>query len=152
SKPISNNKSGQPQQGRPKNSRDKQKRKEKRFTPRNKAVLEIWANHVQNAIAEFLNPHILDLYDKKNMRSLTAEQMNNSEKLKFGVLCNLEPLGEVGQETILQALNKGGILPQIDQKYKEWRTEISSAIDRKLTLDELKHIQSCVYASYIKEE
>ena len=145
----SDKKNGQPQ-GRPKNAKDKQKRKQRRFTPVTKAVVEIWARGTQLAIAETLNSLILEQYGKRNMRSLTKQEAQVAEELKFGVLCNLEPLGVVDDTTIVKALSK--TIPQdIYKTYLTWTTSISKDINRTLTLDELKHVQVSVYTSYTGE-
>jgi hypothetical protein len=150
-KPISNAKKGQPQQGRPKNSKDKQKRKEKRFVPRTKAVLEIWARGTQLAIAEVLNPFLLDKFCRKNMRSLNKEQTAKAEKIKFGVLCNLDPLGVVDEETIMKSLSNNISLP-IYNTYIDWVEQISNDLNRQLTLDETKCVQISAYVSHIGDE
>ena len=67
---------GEPQQGRPKNSKDTTKRKERKFAPQTGARLHIWANSAQDQLAEILNPILLDFYSKKNMRSLSSEDYN----------------------------------------------------------------------------
>ena len=61
---------GAPQQGRPKNSKDSQKRKEKKFSPQTGASMMIWANKAQEKINELVNPILLNFYDKKNIRRL----------------------------------------------------------------------------------
>jgi len=148
--PISDQKKGQPNQGRPKNSKDKQKRKQKRFTPVTKASLEIWARDVQLTIAEVLNPLILKHYKKKNMRSLTKEEANAAEDIKFDVLCNLEPFSKTNEQSVLQASNQRAPKELYDL-YKGWVQTVSKEINRVLTLDELKHIQASAYATYIGE-
>ena len=144
-------KKGQPQQGRPKNSNDKTKRKTKTFSPKNKAVVEVWAQAAQAAIADVLNPGFLDQFDKKNMRSLTTGEHEASEKIKFGVLCHLDPLGTIDEASIQKALNKGNVPADVYETYNEWTENVSSDLQRKLTLDELKVIQAALYASFTGE-
>lgn len=150
--PMSTRKKGQPQQGRPKNSKDTTKRKTKEFKPKSKAVVEIWANAAQVAIAEVLNPGLLEHFGKKNMRSLSAKEQKHAEKVKFGVLCNIEPLGVVDEETISEALDKGGVPKHMYATYVEWARQISTNIERKLTLDELRQVQVCVYTNSVGED
>lgn len=140
-------KKGEPQQGRPMNSKDTKKRKEKRFVPKTKASVEIWAHYVQTAIAEFLDPLILKMYGKKDKRSLTHKEMDHAEQLKFGVLCNLAPLQRVDEQDIEQALNYN-IPADAYKMYTSWSKDISQEVDRALTLDELKRIQTSVYTEY----
>jgi hypothetical protein len=151
-KPAPSGKSGQPQQGRPKNSKDTKKRKDKEFKPKNKAVVEIWARGVQLAVGEFLVPYILDLYGKKNMRQLTSKESADFEKVKFDTLCNLEPLGVVDETTVKAALDAGPAPSELNQLRQDWIKEISTTLNRKLNIDEIKHMQSCLYAAYIGDE
>jgi hypothetical protein len=65
---------GVPGQGRPKTSKDQKPRKQKEFAPQTGASLLIWANKTQDKINEIMNPILLDFYNKKNVRSLTAQE------------------------------------------------------------------------------
>ena len=103
----------------------------------------------QSAIAEVLNPHFLNLYSKKNMRSLTQAEIHDAEKIKFGVLCGLQPLSAINTKSVMVALNQyTSHFADIYETYTQWVSNISMEVDRKLTLDELKHVQACVYAEY----
>jgi len=146
--PQKEGKKGEPQQGRPRNSKDKQKRKQRNpLETKTRASIEIWARYAQTAIAEYLNPIILDKFNKKNLRSLTLEESDAAEKIKFGVLCNLEPLQKIEDEDIFRALS-GEVPSYMYDTYCQWSQAIKDDVKRKLTLDELKHVQACVYASY----
>jgi hypothetical protein len=147
--PVSNKQKGQPQQGRPKNSKDTKQRKEKEFKPKNKAVVELWARGSQLALGEFLTDYILKVYGKDNLRQLTIKEATDFEQIKFDALCHLEPLGVVDEKTIAQALNKGPASVFLNSVRNDWIAEISATLGRRLTLDEIKHIQSCLYALYI---
>jgi len=137
-------------QGRPKNKKDSTKRKTKTFKPKTKAVLEIWAKEAQTAISEYLKPFFLDMFEKPNMRSLSQDQTHQAEKIKFGVLCNIEPLGVLDEKAVVDALNHS-TPTNIYKSYCDWIEEVSVEIDRKLTLEELKHVQASVYASHMGE-
>ena len=86
------------------------------------------------------------------MRSLTSGEMQNAEHIKFGVLCHLDPLGVVDYNTIQDALGNGDIPDDIGVLYQHWTTSVQNTINRKLTLDELKQVQACVYTSYFSDE
>ncbi len=145
--PQPEGKKGVPGQGRPKNSKDSGPRKEKDFRPKTKASSVIlWAKATQEAIADVLNPILLESFDKKNMRSLSSDQVEEAEAIRFGVLCNLEPLSKVDEKAIYSALQSG--TPEIAlSTYKEWEKEVTEDLDRQLTSDERKNIQSHVYAT-----
>lgn len=144
-------KKGQSGQGRQKGQKDSAPRKTKKFTPKSKAVTEAWANIAQEHISEFLREPILNMYGKKNLRSLSAEQAKEAEMLKFGVLFNLEPLQKVDEEDIAKALAKP--LPSYaKQTHKNICTHLSAALNKTLTNDEIRQVQSTIYAIYKGEE
>jgi hypothetical protein len=144
-------KKGQPQQGRPKNSKDTKKRKEKTFKPKSKAVVEVWAKAAQSAIAEVLNPGILEQFGKANMRSLTSAEQDKAEQIKFGVLTHLPACGIVDEETIMAALEDGSPLKEVIETYSIMAREVASEIDRALTLDEQRQVQVCAYTNVMGE-
>lgn len=91
---------GQPQQGRPKNSPDKIKRKTRVMKkPSVKAVqmlsLMSWAKSLQKTISENITPIYLEKCSKKNVRMLTASQTEELESIKFNILWNAEPMSDV---------------------------------------------------------
>ena len=73
---------GQPGQGRPKLSKDKDKRKTKVFKPQTGASLIIWANKANDKISDILNPVLLEFYNKKNLRSLSSLESQEVENVK----------------------------------------------------------------------
>lgn len=138
--------------GRPRNSKDTVVRKEKTFRPKVKAtVLAIWAYAAQEDIAKHLNSMLLQRFQKSSFRELTAQETEQVEKLKFGVLCNLEPFSVVTDKTIFNALGSCASSDFIFT-YKQWYSQISTTLDRNLNLDERKRIQAAVYAAYKGEE
>lgn len=92
--------------GRPKNSKDVTKRKQKKVLPRSKANanLMIWATEAQREIANIVNPAILSSYNKKTLRELSKAEFNQLEKIKFYTLCGLEPNSSVESSDIVEAL------------------------------------------------
>jgi len=149
--PSSPAKKGQPQQGRPRNSLDKTPRQTKTFKPKvkavNKAVIEIWARGAQAAISKFLTPSLLKAVGKRDVRQLTHEEVDDIENIKFGVLCNLEPLGVVDESTIASAML--AVPSEIQDIVDQWVVDIGTTLKRPLTLDEIRHVQVCAYTKYI---
>ena len=137
--------------GRPKNSRDIEPRKEKQFKPKIKASVELWAKDAQSKIAEILNPGILKQFNKKNMRSLTAEEYNRAEQIKFSVLYSLdylEPVTEEGVRSVLAQKLSNGVI----EKCEEWISNAKVDINRKLSIEEIRNIRTSFYAEhYIAE-
>ena len=135
------------QPGRPKNSRDVEKRKTKEFKPKNKASIGLWAKDAQVKIAEIINPGILKQFNKKNMRSLTAKEFNQAEQIKFSVLYNLNYLEPINEEVIYSGLNQklpNGVL----EKCEEWITNAALDINRKLSIEEIRNIRTTFYAEH----
>lgn len=148
---VNEKKKGEPQQGRPKNSKDTKERKKRNPLEVKTRAIEMWASQAHTIISDVLNPQILAKFNKKNMRSLTQKETQLAEKIKFGVLCNMEPLSfDITQDSIYQAI-QSEIPHDIYNVYVNWSDSISKEVGRKLTLDELRQIQSCVYANYIGE-
>lgn len=138
---------GQPQQGRPKNSKDKNGRKQKEFKPKQKAskIMELWALAALEDLDSRLNEGILELYSKKNMRSLSSEEAIKAEKIKFGVLLSLEPYTKITDEKVAQALSKT-INSTIYNTYISLVNETSSELSRPLTKEECRSIQAFIFS------
>jgi hypothetical protein len=143
---ITDNKSGIPQQGRPKNSKDTTKRKTKRFSPKLKANLAVWLKDAQDYITEALNDYFLDITKKKNMRSLSALEVKKVDKIKFNVLFNLEPFSTLDYNNIYSTLDKP-LNMHLYNTYSTWVYNIANDLDRSLTMDELKQIQIVLYSN-----
>jgi hypothetical protein len=143
----SNELSGQPQQGRPRNSRDSEQRKERTFTPRTGASLNIWTINSQEKISDILNPYFLEFYSKKNMRSLSHEEYDEAETTKTKIFLSLDPLCDVTEEMVLAKLNTINSI-EINNKYiiyKNFAKNIAAEINRPLTAEENKFTKSYTY-------
>jgi hypothetical protein len=145
---------GQPQQGRPKNSKDTQQRKQKYFAPQTGASLQIWAMESQDKIAEILNPYFLDFYNKKNMRSLSKSEYEESEITKTKIFFSIDPLADITEELVFSKLNT---INSIDiksktQKYNQLVKAITNEINRTPSSDELKYTKAYFYQTvYLSE-
>ncbi len=135
---------GRKGQGRPKNSKDKTKRKEKTFRAR--SLLESWARTAQNAISDIMTPAILGIYKKKNLRQLSASQALEAEVIKFGVLANILPFSEISPTGVVSLLEKP--LP-IDAKalYETSLADFKNANGHEPSFDEIRNIQVSVYST-----
>ncbi len=142
---------GKSGQGRPKTSKDKQKRKPRSFRAR--SMTEMWARSAQAEISKYLNPIILESFGKKNLRQLTAEQTDHAEMVKFGVLANIEPRyqsAEISEATILPLLEKP-IPTSAMQAYRNLVEIFKDIHERPPTIDEARALQISVY-SYIYKD
>lgn len=139
--------SGQPQQGRPKNKKDETKRKIKVFKPQTGASLQLWAIEAQDKISQILNPYFLEFYNKKNMRSLSNSEYDESEAAKTKIFLSLDPLAAITEELVLAKLNT---INSIDinlqtQNYNTLLKNITNELNRQLTSDELKYTKAYFY-------
>jgi hypothetical protein len=144
---TSDKKSGQVSPGRPKNAKDKQKRKKPAFTPRTRAAIELWAKYAHEDIGNILHKEVLKSFGKDNLRKLSQTEADSYEQIKFGVLCNLMPFSNVTDEVVADCLVKK-VPPEVYNTYRTWASKISHTLSRKLTLDELKQIQASIYTLY----
>jgi hypothetical protein len=138
---------GQPQQGRPKNSLDKEKRKTKTFTPQTGASLQLWAMNAQDQISDIMNPYLLEFYDKKNMRSLSSTEYDEAEITKTKILFSLEPQSAVTTDVVLSKLNTLNSI-DISQKiklYNKLLQNLNTNSNKPLTAEEIKHAKSYFY-------
>ena len=145
---------GQPQQGRPKNSKDSKKRKTKEFAPQTGASLYLWSIDAQDKIAEILNPQLLGFYNKKNMRSLSKIEYDEAEATKTKIFLSLDPFESITEEVVLAKLNT---INSIDNnirlsKYQNLIKAISNEINRTPTAEELKYTKAYFYQTVYNTE
>lgn len=129
--------------GRPIRQKDSVPRKQRRFTPVVKAE-EFWAQAAQDKIAALLNPVLTQKFGKKNMRSLTAAETDEAEKIKFAAFFNSEIGSEISGQSIYASLQSP--FPDVEYNtYKEVANDVAEKLGRDLTFAELHSIQIGVY-------
>jgi hypothetical protein len=138
---------GEPQKGRPKLSKDSNKRKTKTFSPQTGAKLLLWSAQSQDKINEIINPIMLEFFSKKNLRSLSNEQHKELENLKTGIFFNLKPFCTISKESILDSIPI--LNHQVINEYSVWLRQLSSTLDRDLTVEDQKQAKSSFY-SFLK--
>lgn len=141
--------SGIPGQGRPKNKRDSQKRKQKRVVPRSNAFMTLlaWATEAQKELAVKLNEGYLKLVNCKNLRSLTNAQVSELEDFKFAVFLKLKPYGAVNDVTIGEIMSTLIGIPGDAETIKSSLLEqLKQNSEKQITIDDRRSIQAVVYA------
>ena len=139
-----NNLSGVPEQGRPKLSKDKEKRQTKTFSPRTGAKLSLWAYSAQDRINDLVNPIILSFYNKKNVRSLSSSEYSSLEDIKNYVFFNLTPYDNIDRYNLQAYLsNKNN---NVLLQYYNWLKALKTDLDRDLTVDEIKQAKASFYS------
>jgi hypothetical protein len=148
---------GLPGQGRPKTSKDTEKRKTKVFKPQTGAKLLLWASEAQDKISQIINPIMLEFYNKKNLRSLSSDETKEVDLIKTKILFTLDPLSTIVSDKIIDIL---GNLSQFDKNetilaYSVWLKELKADLNKDLSVDEHKQAKasfySMVYSSIEKE-
>ncbi len=130
-------------EGRPKLSKDTEKRKDKTFTPQTGAKLLIWSSSAQDQISSIINPIILEFYDKKNLRSLSNLENNELEQIKTNILFNTKPFAKINDNNIVEYINAS--TNNITKSFYNWLNLIKLELSRELTVDEIKQAKSSFY-------
>ena len=133
-------------QGRPKNSKDGYKRKEKKFAPQTGASIHLWALEAQDKINEIINPYLLEFYKKKNMRSLSSLEYNEAETIKNKILFSLDISEKLTDDYLLSKLQTidSEAVKQSYAGFIRFRKDFS----HDLTTDQIKNLKSF----YIQEK
>ena len=143
--------------GRPKLSKDTEKRKPKKFTPQTGAKLILWASQANEEVSNIINPILLDFYQKKDLRSLSSSEVKNLEAIKTKVLLNTKPFCIISPEIVNASLNEinNDEISSIYNKYQQFLYSLQAEINRPLSFDEQKQVKtafySMVYSSDIAE-
>jgi len=148
---------GQPQQGRPRTSRNKPGQKTRTPKPIGASVSDdtidflsalLWAKEAQSNISTIVTPAILKHFGKSNLRSLSAKEVARVEKIKFQVLSHILPYAEVSQETVVPILQAEPSLDKCSKKvYDCFYAKLVAIHEREPTIEELRLIQASTYAT-----
>ena len=144
--PSSDSLPGQPGEGRPKLSKDSEKRKTKDFKPRTGAKLLIWAIAAQEKISETVNPLFLEFSQKKNLRTLSSYETEELEILKTNILLNLSPNTKIDENSIAEASAVSNNPSPITINYYNWIKALKSDLGRDLTVEETKQAKASYYS------
>lgn len=137
--------------GRPKNTKDGVKRKQKVVKVRSFLDNFMWAENTQSLISELLTPVITQALGKKNVRQLSNEETDSLETIKFSTLCALEPYSEINKEKLYSLIEEK--LPLWASKsFAELKNGFKEQNHREPTIEEIRQIQSSVYALNFEED
>ena len=127
---------GQPGQGRPKTSKDKEKRKTKTFTPRSSASTILWADEAQEKISDILNPILLNFYNKKNLRSLSKEETREIEGVKTKILFGIDPFSSISEEKLVSLLStiNDPTFNDLNKNYELYIKSIQADLNKDLSI------------------
>jgi hypothetical protein len=133
---------GRPEDGRPKQSKDKEKRKQRRVLT--KAEISLWTNGAFKKITKFCTEAYLSSKGKKNLRCLNKAEASELEMMKFLILSYVEPFSEINEKNILDILesSQGCIEPNV---FAEYTSLIDGAI--KPSIEDKRKIQILAYVN-----
>ena len=138
---------GQPGEGRPKNMKDTGPRKPRVVRASRTAILQSQAKIAQEKISKIISPLILELYNKKDLRSLTSAEFVESEQLKFNALINLQSLDVITPESVHAALQTS-VPKHIKDSYSLMVSDFISSIGREPSTEENRNLQAAIYSEY----
>jgi hypothetical protein len=144
--PSSDSLPKEPGEGRPKLSKDTEKRADRKFSPRTGAKLLIWATSAQEKISEIVNPMVLEFYTKKNLRTLSSAEAEELESLKTNILLNMSPYSKIDQDNVLLACGSNESLTDIVVNFRNWIKALQSDLSRELSMDEYKQAKASYYS------
>lgn len=138
---------GEESPGRPLNTKDTVKRKQR--VPKVRTSLSFidlfnWASDAQDKINDILVPNVLKHYNKPSIRNLDKEEMAAFEELKFNVLCNISPYIDIDKDVVASCIKDidsdlASYKLALIERYKETH-------EKSPTLTEIRQIQSSAYA------
>ena len=142
---------GTPGEGRPLNKKDSSKRKTKQFSPQTGASLVLTANNLQDKIAEYVNPILLDFYNKKNFRSLSQKEYAEAEVLKTKLLLSFKPADDITESIVASKISTVDSDTKLFAKYNTFIKTLQNHLNRVLTTEEYKQAKAYFYASVYSE-
>ena len=148
-------KKGKSGEGRPKNTKDGSKRKQRTPKPQSGASSTaayltsiMWARTAQAQISEIVTPIILQHYGKKSLRALSSEQFKEAERVKFAVLCNTDAYDNVTIAHVHDVLTQGHAVPaQYQSMYDALYGKVVAKRQGEPSVDDTRMIQVTAYAA-----
>lgn len=136
------------QNGRPKFSKDQNKRKDKIVRPRTSAFINIqnWAKTAYAEIGEMITPIFVKSKNKQTARDLNLSETKELETFKLTVLNNIKPFTEINATivgTVCSTMSSASLTIAIrDELIKE----MSAKRDKKLSIEEKRSASVLAYA------
>lgn len=142
--------------GRPKNSKDKIKRKTRNEKVKANSFFSrfMWANDAQKKIHDIILPLLLsNVYKKANARAMTTDECNRFESIKLAVLANITPYTDITNELISGILSTDpSIHYDIVHAIKALKVKFSLTNKREPSIEEMRQIQASAYSLFHEAE
>lgn len=134
--------------GRPGGAKDGAKRKQKRPPVQTKASeftnIFMWGNEAQKRVSDIVTPVLLaTAFEKPNVRSLSNDEFQELETVKFQVFSNLEPFEEVTEDRVKE-IAEAGLQADVNvtSATKVLLAMFKQKNQREPSVDEMRQIQS----------
>lgn len=146
-------------QGRPINSKDKEKRKTKKISPRTNKThaedmnefvgLSMWARAAQHDISEVVTPFFLDKFKKKSVREFSTAEVDEVERFKFVLLYNTKPFSYVDAEYIANLTkDELKVYKTIDDALVVAKNRFVEKSGDEPTLEQMKQLKAFIYSMF----
>ena len=135
--------------GRPPFSRDLEPRKQRRVLPRSgePTSATLWGIEAQEKISEMMTPVICEHYKKKDARALSKVQTEELEGLKLSIFTSLEPMIEVNEQSVQEALARNTKPSKVFKELVDSKRETFNTVrQRKPNTSEMRHIYASSFA------
>jgi len=144
------------QNGRPKNSRDKQKRKEKVVLPRSgeasRSTICLWGVKAQEEISKIVTPIALAKFSKSTARSLTKSEVDQLEYFKLCIFTGMRPMMPISEIVIQELINSGNTpSEEFQSNVKAMIFDFKNAFNRNPKIEELRLINSEAFCLDVAE-
>lgn len=142
---------GEPGDGRPLNSNDKTKRKQKTVKPLSGKLVraQLWADKAYGEIVKIVEPKYLKSVGCKNLRQLSDDASKNYENLKFAVLCNVPFGSEITEKLVGEVVKASPRIPvPVQQLLDACIYTYLTDHNAEPTVQEQRRLQTLVYATY----
>lgn len=148
---------GQPMQGRPISSKDKNKRKAKAVGIQKKpsqkiATALMWARSAQEDISKIVNKWYCEANEKQNIRQLSDEKSEQLDNLKYALLCNSKLYSKIEEASLANLISSEktlSVAAPINELFQQSISQFTRKFNKEPSLDEVRQMQAAVYALYI---
>ncbi len=147
---LEDNRKPDDEAGRPKFSRDTQKRKQKRVLPRSgdPTNATLWAMEAQSKISDIVSPIALSHFSKKDVRSLNKAQIDQLEHLKLCILTGMQPYMDITPEIVKQLLDTNTKPADAFNRLTSSKVDSFTTINnRSPNTSELRYIYASTFAA-----
>lgn len=146
---------GDPMSGRPKNATDTKQRKKRRVMPKGASAsyskLFMFAESAREKIDDIITPAYLAIANKKSVRSLSVEETNSLELIKFKVLANLQPYQEIDNDSVAELSSSSSIDEDIYSEKVKLAYTFKERYGREPNITERRKIECEAYANIFSE-